>query len=253
MLLVRRSLALLQPPNSMQFAQFLTREGVALPGGSAPRVLCSGDLALMASADNEKLDFTAPAVAALHVASRARRLLAARQWSSARNGLQDVLADGDGAVGTAGALGPQPSQPQRSSTASTSDETSGGHAASDSDSEPAPKPTPWYKRLACAARPFLEAAASLCQDLPSRHLPMPARQRIAAAASAVEELQARADAAVMECPTAQIAQQCGHVLGLLRGLPALPSILGRASEDGLRRMCIADAALVRACLLKSQR
>ena len=221
-----RYLDLMSKPGSCQFADFLIKEGIATSTGSNPTALCSGDLVLVASAHTDKLDFSSPSITTLHIALRAKRLLAASQWAALKRTMQDVLSGNDS-----------------TRTSKLTDSTDSSHSSRGS----APPVIPWHKKVTYAAQPLIKAAASLCQDLPSRHLSLAERSRIAAVVLALQKVQAQAEGACFKCMPPRLAPQCGELLSLLQELPPLPAVMRRASEDSLRDMCIADAALVCSC------
>ena len=202
-------------------------EGIALPAGSNLKTLCSGDLVLVASADTEKLDFTSPSLSTLHVDSRASRVVATKPWMMLISMLKALLSE------------------RPSILSSSSDSSSEGDSEGDSEAESHAAPSvPWHKRLTGATLPLLEAATSLCQDLPSCHISMAKRSHIAMTATALQKLQTQAEAASFECIPDELMAQCNDMLDLLNELPSLPAILQRASEGGIRHMCISDATLV---------
>ena len=108
-------------------------------------------------------------------------------------------------------------------------------------------------RVVSAVNAVLEHAHTLLYDLPGPHCDSETRHQIAGVAMELLELcplisDAPADAddaaAASELPLA-VQSRCDELLLRTQQLPQLPAVLQRGSEDQLRRMCIADAALVR--------
>ena len=176
---------------------------------------------MQVSKENEKLDLSAEPLRSLFVGARVERLLAAKQWPEAVAALRSALAACG--TGNAGAL---------FFSAATR-----------------------RKRLCAAVNAVLEHAHTLVHDLPGPHCDSASRHRLAGVATKLLELCSLvADAPAGGAAAAQAADEltpdlqsrCDEMLPRAEHLPHLPAVLQRGHEDGLRRMCIADAALVRA-------
>ncbi len=96
---------------------------------------------------------------------------------------------------------------------------------------------------------MLEHAHTLLYDLPGPYSDSSSRHRLADAAMALLELRplvaaGTADETEGELPL-DLQTRCDEMSRRLQHLPLLPPMLQRGMEDGLRKMCIASAALVR--------
>ncbi len=199
------------------------------------------------SKENEKLDLTAEPLRSLFVGARVERLLAAKQWPLAVAALRASLA-ACGTDSTADYGKAEWSGDNEAASAGGSDGMQGDDLAKEFFGAAARQ-----KRLLAAVNTVLDHAHALLHDLPGLHLDPASRHRIASVATELLDLcpliadapiSDAAEEASTELPP-EVQTRCDELLLRTEQLPYLPAVLQRGSEDKLRRMCIADAALVR--------
>ena len=155
------------------------------------------------------------------------------------------------ACGTGGAQDEYETAASDSTDDASQDGDAGSHAADDSgDWDGA---AALQRRLRAAVNEVLEHGHTLLYDLPGPFSDSDSRQRIADTAMELLELSSALTEDPAEAPAAdassdlapEVQARCDSMHQRLGQLPYLPAVLQRGTEDGLRRMCVANAALVR--------